>query len=158
MHITRPTTHALIQPRALFVWAGLASMLTIVPIVNAQNALGNGRALEKQLQTKNPNARYSSQNDNFAREMAFREAVVTGTAPGGLSFQGDALPSRFEFRGDLGSDAIFSFRRDSLSSGLAGRGIRGTEALQYQFPPILPTRSILFGSILPESFKMSSLI
>src|SRR5690606_6193755 len=28
---------------------------------------------------------------------------------------------------------LFSYRRDSFYSGLAGMGIRGTEALQYQF-------------------------
>ncbi len=102
------------------------------PVASAQNAVGNGRALESPLQTIQPgipNARPRS----FSRELAFREAIVTGTAPGGFSFRGSTLPSRFEFRGELGEDALFAYRRDSLFSGLSGRGIRGTEALQYQF-------------------------
>ncbi len=96
-----------------------------------QNALGDGRALERPLQTV-PSAGGSRANI-FARELLFRESIVSGTAPAGLSFRGDASPSRFEFRGELGEDSIFAYRRDSLYSGLAGRGIRGTEALQYQF-------------------------
>ncbi|HZW09219.1 MAG TPA: hypothetical protein VFF69_04885 [Phycisphaerales bacterium] len=103
------------------------------PSVLAQNAIGNGRALERPLQTIHPGAPAPPRN-SFSQELLFREAIVSGQAPSGLSFRGSgALPSRFEFRGELAEDAIFSYRRDSLYSGLAGRGIRGTEALQYQF-------------------------
>ncbi len=128
---TTPSRRPSVMLMLLVGLTASCSMLTCQ--ARAQNALGNGRALENKLQTYNPNARYPSQRDNFAREMLFRESIVTGTAPGGLSFQGSTLPSRFEFRGDLGEDNLFAFRRDSLYSGLAGRGIRGTEALQYQF-------------------------
>jgi len=71
---------------------------------------------------------------NFADEVRFRNAIVTGNAPGGFSFRGDVgYRAPGEFQGRLGSDSTFSFRRDSYYSGLGGLGIRGTEALQYQF-------------------------
>lgn len=111
---------------ALIGLSGLASASL------GQNAVGDGRALENSLRVPTPRITNSIQN-SYMREMAFREAIMTGNAPSGLSFRGDTLPSRFEFRGTLGEDDLFAFRRDSMYSGLAGQGIRGTDALQYQF-------------------------
>lgn len=128
-----------------------------------QNALGDGRELDNSLDTRNArtrtntrfvrrsytdpmgagrvldaslslHSRYNDFSGDPAREMQFRNAIVTGNAPGGMSFRGDvgyAAPN--EFRGELGSDSTFAFRRDSVYSGLAGMGIRGTDALQFQF-------------------------
>ena len=110
----------------LFVLCGLA------PLAHGQNALGDGRALEARLEAQIP-AGTSAVRRTFSNELAFRESIVTGTAPSGLSFRGGTLPSQFEFRGDLSEDSLYAFRRDSLYSGLAGQGIRGTDALQYQF-------------------------
>lgn len=99
---------------------------------HAQNALGDGRALEA-------NPRQGSDGRNFQRpsladQVQFRNAISTGNAPGGLSFRGDlGYQAPGEFTGALGSDSLYAFRRDSLYSGLAGMGIRGTDALQYQF-------------------------
>lgn len=71
---------------------------------------------------------------DLGREVAFRNAIVTGNAPGGVSFRGDAgYTAPNDFRSDLGSDSTFNFRRDSFASGLGGLGLRGTDALQYQF-------------------------
>ena len=114
--------HALIGVGALVACSGLAS---------GQTALGDGTGLDN-----NPGAfgRSNYARPSFAQELQFRNAVVTGNAPGGLSFRGDlGYRAAGEFTGSLGSDALFSFRRDSLYSGLAGMGIRGTDALQYQF-------------------------
>jgi hypothetical protein len=97
----------------------------------AQDALGNGQALDANPGQFGPG--------NFARpslvdELRFRNAIATGNAPGGLSFRGDlGYRAAGEFTGSLGSDSLFAFRRDSLYSGLAGMGIRGTDAIQYQF-------------------------
>lgn len=97
----------------------------------AQNALGDGTGLDNSL---GQSGRTNYRRPSFARELQFRNAVVTGNAPGGLSFRGDlGYRAAGEFSGTLGSDELFSFRRDSLYSGLAGMGIRGTDALQYQF-------------------------
>lgn len=98
--------------------------------VAAQDALGDGRALDASLA---PGTRYNAPRPDFMEELRFRNAVVTGNAPGGLSFRGDVgYAAPYEFRGELGSDDLYAFRRDSLYSGLAGMGIRGTEAVQYQ--------------------------
>ncbi len=97
---------------------------------SAQNALGDGRALDNNL---NIRSRYNAARPNIASELAFRNSIVTGNAPGGLSFRGDVgYRAPGEFEGELGANDLFSFRRDSLRSGMAGMGIRGTEALQYQ--------------------------
>lgn len=108
----------------------------------AQNALGDGRGLERTL-NKYPNQGPRGGRD-FAAEVRFRNAVVTGNAPGGLSFRGN-VPYRDsgEFTASLGSDDLYRFRRDSYYSGLSGAGIRGTEALQYQF-------AMTTGSSRPE--------
>src|SRR5262245_47216280 len=71
---------------------------------------------------------------DFAEEVRFRNAIVTGNVPGGLSFRGDVgYRAPGEFMGSLGSNQGYTFRRDSFFSGLGGVGIRGTDALQYQF-------------------------
>lgn len=112
----------------------LAALLTALaaPSALAQNALGDGRGLEANTKVNSQGRNY--QRPSLTNEIYFRNAIATGNAPGGLSFRGDiGYSSPSEFRGDLGSDALFAFRRDSLYSGLAGMGIRGTDALQYQF-------------------------
>ncbi len=99
----------------------------------AQTALGDGRGLENRQIEATPTRRVNPQ-EAFLRQIRLRNAVVTGNAPGGLSFRGDVgYVAPGEFFGNLGSDDTFSFRRDSLLSGLMGAGIRGTEAIQYQF-------------------------
>lgn len=99
-------------------------------IAGAQNALGDGRALDNSLSTR---GRFNQGRPSLRSEFAFRNSIVTGNAPNGMSFRGDVgYRAPGEFSGQLGSNDLFSFRRDSLQSGIAGMGIRGTEALQYQ--------------------------
>jgi len=128
MHSPKSTTTVLCVRSALLA-AALAFAATPA---HAQRALGDGRALDN-----NPRVGSGGINTrapSFQRELEFRNAIATGNAPGGLSFRGDiGYRAPGEFRGQLGSDALFAFRRDSLYSGLAGMGIRGTDALQYQF-------------------------
>lgn len=121
------------KPMMTLSLAGAAMLLAISsPGACAQDALGDGTALDAnpgQYGTKNSYTRPS-----LVDELKFRNAIATGNAPGGLSFRGDiGYRAAGEFTGDLGSDSLFAFRRDSLYSGLAGMGIRGTDALQYQF-------------------------
>ncbi|MCL4740721.1 MAG: hypothetical protein KJZ54_00805 [Phycisphaerales bacterium] len=130
--------HPLRCPGTTIRLLAAAAGLAVASSASAQNALGDGRALQQQqpglgVRMGNVPLPTDTRSRAFERELAFREAIVTGMAPGGLSFRGDATPSRFEFRGELGSDDLFAFRRESLYSGLAGQGIRGTDALQYQF-------------------------
>lgn len=130
--------------RCLVVLAALAAPVS--PAV-AQDALGDGRALDANPQ-KGSGGRNPAGRD-LAREVQFRNAIVTGNAPGGLSFREDVGYTSAEgFRDALGSDDLFAFRRDSLYSGLAGMGIRGTDALQYQF-------GLTTGARLPEGLRGS---
>jgi len=114
----------------------------------AQRALGDGDVLDA-----NPRVGSGGRNTarpSFQRELEFRNAIATGNAPGGMSFRGDiGYRAPGEFRGELGSDALFAFRRDSLYSGLAGMGIRGTDALQYQFS--MTTGSRITNNLLGSS-------
>lgn len=92
--------------------------------------LGDGRVLQRDLSFLAPESRPR----DFAAEARYRNAVVTGSAVGGVSFRGSTgYTDPLSFRGALGSEDFFEFRRDSVLSGLAGSGVRGTDALQYQF-------------------------
>lgn len=111
---------------------GLIALVVGLPVSGAaaQNALGDGRALDNSL---SKSGRYNQSRPSLREEFAFRNSIVTGNAPNGLSFRGDVgYRAPGDFRGELGSNDLFGFRRDSLQSGIAGMGIRGTDALQYQ--------------------------
>ena len=119
---------------ALIAVAGFAAS------VFAQTQTGN--ALDRDLmrvrtgpgQPSAASRAYSTSARDIVQEVRLRNAIVTGNAPGGLSFRGDVgYTAPDDFRGALGSDDTFAFRRDSLPSGVAGMGYRGTESLQYQF-------------------------
>ena len=100
---------------------------------SGQNALGDGTKNDASL-AKDSGGINSAINTDLRDSLALRNAIVTGNAPGGMSFRGNlGYVSSREFRGELGSDDLFSFRRDSLYSGISGLGLRGTDALQYQF-------------------------
>ncbi|MGP1273620.1 MAG: hypothetical protein ACTS22_09835 [Phycisphaerales bacterium] len=112
---------------------GLALAAGLALPALGQDAQGDGRALDRNQQVGSGGINRPARPD-FSAELRFRNAIVTGNAPNGLSFRGDiGYTADREFRGQLGSDDLFSFRRDSLYSGLSGVGIRGTDALQYQF-------------------------
>ncbi|MEO0513322.1 MAG: hypothetical protein AAF108_10575 [Planctomycetota bacterium] len=99
-----------------------------------QNALDRPLQLDpmgNRLRINNPVSRGPGATFGVAQ---LRNSIVTGNAPNGLSFRGDVgYTAPNEFRGDLGSDDLFAFQRDSLVSGLSGLGVRGTEALQVNF-------------------------
>lgn len=150
--------------------AAIAATLLLASLAgsaSAQDALGDGRALDA-----SP-GQYGSgnyQRPSLADELRFRNSIATGNAPGGLSFRGDlGYRAAGEFTGDLGSDSLFAFRRDSLYSGLAGMGIRGTDAIQYQFalttgsaPPqnlmgnLSFTRDDLYSSSASASYRQGA--
>lgn len=97
----------------------------------AQTALGNGRGLERDLRVGGTGL---TPREDFGAVVRYRNAVVTGQAPGGAAFRGSVgYTDSSDFTSRLGSDDLYRFRRDSLYSGLGGMGFRGTESLQYQF-------------------------
>lgn len=123
---------------------GLAAAAGLAATASAQNALGDGRGLTRDTRT-HPQVDRPKGGRDFAAEVKFRNSIVTGGAPGGLSFRGGApYSSPDRFRGSTAGDDLYTFRRDSFYSGLAGQGIRGTEALQYQF-------AMTTGSAVPRS-------
>ena len=64
----------------------ILSLLVLSGAAHAQNALGDGNALDANTGQR---GRVNSTRPNFARELSFRNAIATGNAPGGLSFRGD---------------------------------------------------------------------
>lgn len=114
-------------------WAiGCVAAVGLAGAALGQQALGDGTALDANLMVdsggRNPTA------PDFLEALRFRNAIVTGNAPSGLAFRGDVgYLAPGEFTAPLGANELYTFRRDSLYSGLSGMGIRGTEALQYQF-------------------------
>ena len=116
---------------------------------SAQNANGSGNKLDRSNQKGSGGVNTPVQND-LQQSLMLRNAIVTGNAADGMSFRGNVgYVADREFRGELGSDDLFSFRRDSLYSGISGLGIRGTDALQYQFAMTTGSRppSSIAGSL-----------
>jgi hypothetical protein len=106
--------------------AALALLAGAAPAL-AQTALGDGRGMERDLRIGGTG---NFARPNFMNEVRARNALVTGNAGSGASLRinpGYTAPD--EFRGNLGSDDLFSFRRDSIQSS---PGFRGTQGLQYQ--------------------------
>lgn len=103
--------------------------------VSAGTAAGQdalNRPLDRNLQVGTGGA--NPARPDFAQEVRFRNAIITGNVPGGMSFRGNVgYTAPGELSAGLGSNDLFAFRRDSVYSGLGGLGIRGTDALQYQF-------------------------
>jgi len=111
---------------AFLALAGMAAS------AQAQNALGDGRGMQKN--TNRFDTSLGPVNRGFDVQGArMRDAIVFGRAPGGLTTRASSLPDSSQFMGRLGTDTLYNFRRDSYFSGLAGQGIRSTDALQYQF-------------------------
>lgn len=126
----------------------LSLLLACALPASAQNALGSGNKLDRSTQQGSGGVNTPVQND-LQQSLMLRNAIVTGNAPGGMSFRGSVgYVGEREFRGELGSDDLFSFRRDSLYSGISGLGLRGTDALQYQF-------AMTTGSTPPSSIAGS---
>lgn len=129
--------------------AGLTMLSTAAVLLCAgsalgQNALGDGTALDRNLQVgsggKNTRVR------DLGAQIRFNNAIVTGQAIGGASFRGSVgYSATNEFRASTSSDDLYTFRRDSAYSAAPALGIRGSDALRYQF-------ALATGSAIPGSF------
>jgi tetratricopeptide (TPR) repeat protein len=103
------------------------AVLVLASAAGAQTALGDGRGLERDHRVGGTG---NTPRKDFMAEVRARNALVTGNVGGGASLRinpGYTAPD--EFRGQLGSDDLFRFRRDSIQSAV---GYRGTQGLQYQ--------------------------
>ncbi len=90
---------------------------------------GGGRILEADLRKGGGG---NTPRASMYREVQMRNALVTGNVGGLSSFRGNVgYRAPNEFRGGLGSDNSFSFRR-TAASPITGRSVRGGDALRYQ--------------------------
>lgn len=109
------------------------TVLAGAPITLAQ-PLGNGNALDADLNRNNLGGRIPSNGRDVRALSRFNEAIITGNAPGGKSFRGGVGYGRGDdFRGSLGSNSLYQFNRDSAGADSFGRNIRSSQALNYQF-------------------------
>ncbi len=148
-----------------------ASLLLVnaAPHALAQNALGDGRALDNN--TRVGDSRINTRLPALSERLRINDAIATGNAAFGRSFRGElGYTEAGAFRGELGSNDLFSFRRDTAQTALYGAGIRATDALEYQFslatgsapPSVLSLRGSgaveRFGTAInPQDFNDGSL-
>jgi hypothetical protein len=119
------------------------AVLLVAGHAAGQTALGDGRGLERNPQVGSGG--YNVQAPNINDQIRMNNAIITGNAPGGRSFRGSVgYTGTSDFRGSVGSDTLYAFRRDSAISGAFGAGVRGTDALRYQF-------ALSTGQSLPPS-------
>lgn len=136
--------------RVLLALVGVA--LGHASVAHAQNALGDGRALDANL--SRTQGRINQRAGTLDEQLRFNNAVIYGQATGGKSFRGSVgYRASNEFNGSLGSDAIYSFQRDAAPSGYAAAGVRGSEALRYVFT--MPSSSQVSRSF-PNSANTTS--
>lgn len=118
--------------RLFFIACSAGAAIALAGVARAQNALGDGRILDRNLQRGSGG--FNPAGTDWRREANYRNAIVTGNVGGGRSFRGNigySAPS--DFRGVTGSDQFFDFQRDALTSGLAANNLRGTNALRLAF-------------------------
>lgn len=116
-------------PAILVLAAGM--LLSLAPVAFGQNALGDGRGLEKDMRR---NGTGNTPRKSFRDELARRNAVVTGEIGGGKAFRGSAgYRAPTDFRGSTAGDSTFAFRRDSMSSRAVSDSVRGTDSLRFQY-------------------------
>jgi hypothetical protein len=97
-----------------------------------QNALGDGRKLDANLNATHGTANVRS--TGVEQQIRYNNAIINGTSPNGTAFRGSVgYRGTDQFGASAGSDTLYSFHRDSLSSGLTNLGVRGSDALRYQF-------------------------
>lgn len=109
-----------------------SALLLGAGVAHGQTALGDGRALERNPQVGFGG--YNAQAPSISDQIRLNNAIITGNATDGRSFRGYVgYGSPSDFRATVGSDTLYSFRRDAAISGAFGAGVRGTDALRYQF-------------------------
>jgi len=100
------------------VGLALTLLLAAAGEAGAQARPDDTRVLDANLSTT---SRYNQPRTGFLLNR-INDAIVTGTAPGGMSFRGDVgYRSTFEFRGDIAGRQVYDFQRDSYSSNLAAQ-------------------------------------
>ncbi|HVZ94288.1 MAG TPA: hypothetical protein VG797_07250 [Phycisphaerales bacterium] len=118
-----------LNPWLLVVLAGAS----VAPsAAHGQNALGDGRTLDRNL--RRDSGGFNDPAKNWRAEADFRNAIVTGNVAGGASFRGNVgYTAPNDFRGQAGTNDLFQFQRDAVSSALALNNVRGLNGLKVTF-------------------------
>lgn len=155
--------------RMMILISGVVATLSAPLAMAQQSPLGDGTGLQKNnqglqrgaqglqrdLQVPGTGTPAPGTTRDFAAEVRFRNSIVTGNVGGGKAFRGNVgYTDPMDFRGKLGSDDLFTFKRDSLFSGAAGLGVRGTDALQYQFALSTGNSASVPSSLAGSSFTL----
>ncbi|HWB20914.1 MAG TPA: hypothetical protein VG711_11480 [Phycisphaerales bacterium] len=155
--------HTPFTPRSILTTTLIASVaaLSFASSASAQNALGNGDALDANLSTR---GRYNAPTPQ--EDFRARNDIVTGNVAGGRGFRGTVgYTAERDFRGVVGSDALFRFLADSAWSDptLYSFGERYDQLrygqsmgiLQYDRPTTIPTPALGSGSTIITSPDIS---
>lgn len=133
-----------------------AAILALVGTCLGQTALGDGTALDRNLQVGSGGR--NTRVRDIDSTIRFNEAVISGAAGRGKSFHGNTAysPSR-DFSVSLPSNDLYTFRRDSSQSVLGGMGVRASDAIRYQFSAstgeALPSALAGGLGIVPRTFS-----
>lgn len=112
--------------------AGACGLLVLAGTAAGQTALGDGRVLERSPVVGSGG--YNAARPTIQDQIRLNNAIINGNATDGRSFRGYVgYRAPTDFGGRLGSDDLYSFRRDAATSGSFGSGVRGSDALRYQF-------------------------
>jgi hypothetical protein len=115
------------------VLVAVVGLALAAPSARAQNALGNGRALDANLSASGDKTN-PSRGRQLEEQIRFNNRLITGQVGGGKSFRGYVgYEGTDEFGGSRGTDNSYTFRRDASSGALVSSGIRAGDALKYQF-------------------------
>ncbi len=124
-HKTNPMT------RRASVSVAIACITLASHTAIAQNALGSGRALDANQRAGSRGT--NTQANDFYADLALRNAIITGNAPGGQHFRAEVgYRAAGDFLGATAADSLFNFQRDSYFSGLAAHKVRGLAGMQLQ--------------------------
>ncbi len=112
-------------------WVALMAGAALVALpARAQNALGDGRNLQRQTGNA-PLPPVKNRNESFRDQMRLNDAIATGNATGGRAFRGNTgYRAVDDFRGRLGSDDLFFAQREMAPA--ASWADVGSSSLRYQ--------------------------
>jgi hypothetical protein len=123
---------------------GVAAVLVLAGQALGQNALGDGTILDRNLQVGSGGR--NTQVLDLQSQIRFNNAIITGNAAG-RSFHGSVgYRATDEFGAVLGSNSLYTFRRDTAPGAFAGAGVRASDALRYQF-------ALSTGQALPSALS-----
>ena len=132
------------MPRQSSTIVAAISLLALCGTALGQYALGDGRALDRNLQVGSGG--YNTKVRDIQAQIRYNNAIVNGQAAGGKAFRGDTgYRATSEFGGATAADTLYTFQRDSAYSSFGETRIRSSDAIRYQF-------ALSTGAAVPSQF------